>query len=57
MDDQAKPSVCSTEKRIALQKMRLKTGMVFQSFNLFPHLTALQNVTARADSGEEDAFT
>jgi len=35
----------STEKRIALQKMRLKTGMVFQSFNLFPHLTALQNVT------------
>ena len=22
-----------------------KTGMVFQSFNLFPHLTALQNVT------------
>jgi polar amino acid transport system ATP-binding protein len=35
----------STEKTIALQKMRLKTGMVFQSFNLFPHLTALQNVT------------
>jgi len=35
----------STEKKIALQKMRLKTGMVFQSFNLFPHLTALQNVT------------
>lgn len=33
------------EKTAALQKMRLKTGMVFQSFNLFPHLTALQNVT------------
>ena len=32
-------------KRATLQKMRLKTGMVFQSFNLFPHLTALQNVT------------
>jgi polar amino acid transport system ATP-binding protein len=32
------------EKKIALQKMRLKTGMVFQSFNLFPHLTALENV-------------
>jgi ABC-type polar amino acid transport system ATPase subunit len=33
------------EKKILLQKMRLKTGMVFQSFNLFPHLTVLQNVT------------
>jgi polar amino acid transport system ATP-binding protein len=33
------------EKKIILQKMRLKTGMVFQSFNLFPHLTALENVT------------
>jgi cystine transport system ATP-binding protein len=33
------------EKRAMLQKMRLKTGMVFQSFNLFPHLTALENVT------------
>src|SRR5436189_4746528 len=33
------------EKRVLLQKMRLKTGMVFQSFNLFPHLTVLGNVT------------
>ena len=33
------------EKRLALQQMRLKTGMVFQSFNLFPHLTTLENVT------------
>ncbi|VXC92310.1 hypothetical protein BURKHO8Y_60039 [Burkholderia sp. 8Y] len=23
--------------------MRSKIGMVFQSFNLFPHMTALQN--------------
>src|SRR5215831_17686742 len=37
--------VLSPEKKNALQKMRLKTGMVFQSFNLFPHLTVLQNVT------------
>jgi ABC-type polar amino acid transport system ATPase subunit len=24
--------------------LRMKTGMVFQSFNLFPHMTALQNI-------------
>ncbi len=28
-----------------LVKMRQKIGMVFQSFNLYPHMTALQNVT------------
>ena len=31
-----------TEAEIARQ--RQKTGMVFQRFNLFPHMTALQNV-------------
>ncbi len=32
-----------TAKEIARQ--RLKTGMVFQRFNLFPHKTALENIT------------
>ena len=32
-----------TESEVARQ--RLRTGMVFQRFNLFPHMTALQNVT------------
>lgn len=27
-----------------INRQRLKTGMVFQRFNLFPHMTALQNV-------------
>ncbi|MDA9530759.1 amino acid ABC transporter ATP-binding protein [Bradyrhizobium sp. CCBAU 25338] len=32
-----------TEREIGRQ--RLKTGMVFQRFNLFPHKTALENIT------------
>lgn len=28
-----------------LQKIRLKTGLVFQSFNLFPHYSVLRNIT------------
>ncbi len=27
------------------RRLRMRAGMVFQSFNLFPHLTALQNIT------------
>jgi ABC-type polar amino acid transport system ATPase subunit len=32
------------EYRQQVHDLRLKTGMVFQSFNLFPHMTALENV-------------
>lgn len=31
--------------KAALRKMRLKIGLVFQNFNLFPHFTVLRNVT------------
>ena len=32
-------------KRYPVNKMRRKMGMVFQSFNLFPHMTVLENIT------------
>jgi general L-amino acid transport system ATP-binding protein len=28
-----------------IEQVRMETGMVFQQFNLFPHLTVLQNIT------------
>jgi len=28
-----------------VEKVRMETGMVFQQFNLFPHLTVMQNIT------------
>src|SRR5881296_1784304 len=30
--------------RVNLTRLRTQVGMVFQSFNLFPHMTALQNI-------------
>ncbi|MBQ9954594.1 MAG: amino acid ABC transporter ATP-binding protein [Eggerthellaceae bacterium] len=33
-----------TDKKTDINKVRAKVGMVFQSFNLFPHLTARGNV-------------
>lgn len=38
-------STAGTEKDADLRRKRLHFGMVFQSFNLFPQYTALQNVT------------
>lgn len=32
------------EHRQAIHEVRLKTGMVFQEFNLFPHMSVLENV-------------
>lgn len=37
--------VLLTDPKVDLNKLRQKTGMVFQLFNLFPHKTALENVT------------
>ena len=34
-----------TERRVDLNHVRRHIGMVFQAFNLYPHLTALGNVT------------
>lgn len=34
-----------TKPRADIRKIREEVGMVFQSFNLFPHLTAIQNIT------------
>lgn len=34
-----------TAKNCNINKLRQKMGMVFQHFNLFPHLTVLQNIT------------
>jgi polar amino acid transport system ATP-binding protein len=33
------------DKRVNLSQARRHIGMVFQSFNLYPHMTALQNVS------------
>ncbi|MGQ9586067.1 MAG: amino acid ABC transporter ATP-binding protein [Anaerolineae bacterium] len=33
-----------TDKRVDINKVRAEIGMVFQLFNLFPHMTALENV-------------
>lgn len=36
----------NAEEREQHRQLRLRAGMVFQSFNLFPHLTVLDNVTS-----------
>ncbi|MHA3019779.1 amino acid ABC transporter ATP-binding protein [Mycobacterium sp. BMJ-28] len=34
-----------TDKKVNLDKVRQRIGMVFQHFNLFPHMTVIDNVT------------
>jgi polar amino acid transport system ATP-binding protein len=51
-------SVDLEAKTTDINKVRTEIGMVFQQFNLFPHMTALQNITlaqriVRKRSGEE----
>jgi len=35
----------TSEEREQQRQLRMRAGMVFQQFNLFPHLTVLQNIT------------
>lgn len=37
-------NTCITDKGANIGKVRTKVGMVFQQFNLFPHMTTLENV-------------
>ena len=37
--------VCITDKKTDVNRIRQKMGMVFQHFNLFPHLSVLSNLT------------
>lgn len=36
---------CINDPKVDVNKIRQKMGMVFQQFNLFPHLTIMQNIT------------
>ena len=36
---------CITDKKCDINKLRMKMGMVFQHFNLFPHKSVMENIT------------
>ena len=37
--------ICVSDKKTNVNRVRQEIGIVFQSFNLFPHMTALENIT------------
>ncbi|MBL8676335.1 MAG: amino acid ABC transporter ATP-binding protein [Alphaproteobacteria bacterium] len=37
-------NTCISDKSVNIGKLRTKVGMVFQQFNLFPHMTTLENI-------------
>ena len=41
-------------KREQIRQLRIHAGMVFQDFNLFPHMTALAERHGGAGDGEGD---
>ncbi len=43
-DQQLRPGMSERRDAAALRAVRLRAGMVFQGFHLFPHLTAIGNV-------------
>ena len=38
-------SIKVTDPKIDIRKVRMRTGFVFQSYNLFPHMTVIRNVS------------
>lgn len=54
-----------SDSRVDINKIRMKMGMVFQQFNLFPHLTVLENMILaptklkimRADEAKKKAIS